>query len=92
MSAQLLHRASVDLQDFEEACGLLRRRGALHVSQQEVSVSDSGLEVLTFLQKLLQPFIESYQVLTHSHLHGIKVQQGAFDIIISNYSGIFVSR
>ncbi|XP_075900649.1 dihydroxyacetone phosphate acyltransferase [Nelusetta ayraudi] len=50
-------------QDFEEACDLLQRRGALRVSRQEVTVSDSGSEVLTFLQKLLRPFIDSYQVM-----------------------------
>lgn len=49
-------------QDFEEACVLLRTCGAVHTSQQEVTVSDVGLEVLPFLQDLLQPFIDSYQV------------------------------
>lgn len=53
---------SVD-QDFEEACFLLKKCGAVHVSQQEVVVSDAGLEVLSFLRALLQPFIDSYQVL-----------------------------
>ncbi|KAK5853072.1 hypothetical protein PBY51_006894 [Eleginops maclovinus] len=50
-------------QDFEEACSLLRKCGAVHVSEQEVTVSDAGLEVLSFLQALLQPFIDSYQVI-----------------------------
>ncbi|XP_036942904.1 dihydroxyacetone phosphate acyltransferase isoform X1 [Acanthopagrus latus] len=50
-------------QDFEEACFLLKKCGAVHVSQQEVTVSDAGLEVLSFLQALLQPFIDSYQVM-----------------------------
>lgn len=50
-------------QDFEEACVLLQRRGVLHLSQQEVAMSDSGCEVLTFLQKLLRPFMDSYQVM-----------------------------
>ncbi|XP_040016371.2 dihydroxyacetone phosphate acyltransferase isoform X1 [Gasterosteus aculeatus] len=50
-------------QDFEEACVLLRTCGAVHTSQQEVTVSDVGLEVLPFLQDLLQPFIDSYQVM-----------------------------
>lgn len=50
-------------QDFEEACLLLKKCGAVHVSQQEVTASDTGMEVLSFLQALLQPFIESYQVL-----------------------------
>ncbi|KAG7239150.1 hypothetical protein INR49_029901, partial [Caranx melampygus] len=50
-------------QDFEEACLLLKKCGAVHVSQQEVTPSDTGMEVLSFLQALLQPFIESYQVM-----------------------------
>ncbi|XP_042359374.1 dihydroxyacetone phosphate acyltransferase [Plectropomus leopardus] len=50
-------------QDFEEACFLLKKCGAVHVTQQEVTVSDAGLEVLSFLQALLQPFIDSYQVM-----------------------------
>ncbi|XP_068433081.1 dihydroxyacetone phosphate acyltransferase isoform X2 [Clinocottus analis] len=47
--------------DFEEACGLLRKCGAVHISEQEVTVSD--VEVLSFLQALLQPFIDLYQVM-----------------------------
>ncbi|XP_027140390.1 dihydroxyacetone phosphate acyltransferase isoform X2 [Larimichthys crocea] len=50
-------------QDFEQACFLLKKCGAVHISQQEVLVSDVGLEVLSFLRALLQPFIESYQVM-----------------------------
>ncbi|XP_062415568.1 dihydroxyacetone phosphate acyltransferase-like [Pungitius pungitius] len=50
-------------QDFEEACALLRKCGAVHTSEQEVTVSNVGLEVLSFLQDLLQPFIDSYQVM-----------------------------
>uniref|UniRef100_A0A4W6ELV8 Glyceronephosphate O-acyltransferase 2 n=1 Tax=Lates calcarifer TaxID=8187 RepID=A0A4W6ELV8_LATCA len=50
-------------QDFEEACLLLKKCGAVHISQQEVTLSDMGLEALSFLQALLQPFIDSYQVM-----------------------------
>ncbi|TDH00307.1 hypothetical protein EPR50_G00187210 [Perca flavescens] len=50
-------------QDFEEACFLLNKCGAVDISQQEVIVSDARLEVLSFLQALLQPFIHSYQVM-----------------------------
>lgn len=49
-------------QDFEEACFLLKKCGAVHISEQEVTAADAGLEVLSFLQALLQPFIDSYQV------------------------------
>ena len=48
-------------QDFEEAIALLNKCGAVHVGQQEVTASD--WEVLSFLQTLLQPFVDSYQVL-----------------------------
>ncbi|XP_070781670.1 dihydroxyacetone phosphate acyltransferase [Enoplosus armatus] len=50
-------------QDFEEACSLLQKCGAVHISQQEVAASEAGLEVLSFLRALLQPFIDSYQVM-----------------------------
>uniref|UniRef100_A0A3B4FQH9 GPAT/DHAPAT C-terminal domain-containing protein n=1 Tax=Pundamilia nyererei TaxID=303518 RepID=A0A3B4FQH9_9CICH len=49
--------------DFEEACSLLQKCGAVHISQQEVTVLETGLEVLSFLQKLLQPFLDSYQLM-----------------------------
>uniref|UniRef100_A0A3P9CZ98 Dihydroxyacetone phosphate acyltransferase n=1 Tax=Maylandia zebra TaxID=106582 RepID=A0A3P9CZ98_9CICH len=49
--------------DFEEACSLLQKCGAVHISQQEVIVLETGLEVLSFLQKLLQPFLDSYQLM-----------------------------
>ncbi|XP_068564923.1 dihydroxyacetone phosphate acyltransferase [Cebidichthys violaceus] len=50
-------------QDFEEACVLLTKCGAIHISEQEVTVSVAGMEVLSFLQALLQPFLDSYQVM-----------------------------
>ncbi|XP_038128284.1 dihydroxyacetone phosphate acyltransferase [Cyprinodon tularosa] len=50
-------------QDFEEACSLLEKCKAVHVSEWEVTVSDTGLEVLSFLQELLTPFIDSYQLM-----------------------------
>lgn len=59
-----------DKQDFKEACFLLKKCGAVHITQQEVNVSDTGREVLDFLQTLLQPFINSYQViLTHINIY-----------------------
>ncbi|XP_061756722.1 dihydroxyacetone phosphate acyltransferase isoform X5 [Nerophis ophidion] len=52
------------LEDFEEACFLLQQCGALHVvDQQEVTALEDGMEVLSFLRGLLQPFIDSYQVM-----------------------------
>ncbi|KAK7906909.1 hypothetical protein WMY93_015521 [Mugilogobius chulae] len=50
-------------QDFEEACLSLKECGAVHVSSDEVTVTEAGLEVLSFLFALLQPFIQSYQVM-----------------------------
>ncbi|XP_070705394.1 dihydroxyacetone phosphate acyltransferase [Pempheris klunzingeri] len=50
-------------QDFEEACSLLKKSGAVHVSPQEVTVLHTGLDVLSFLRALLQPFMDSYQVM-----------------------------
>lgn len=50
-------------EDFEEACFLLKKCGAVHVDEQEVTAADGGQEVLSFLQELLQPFIDSYQLI-----------------------------
>nr|XP_020479297.1 dihydroxyacetone phosphate acyltransferase-like [Monopterus albus] len=50
-------------QDFEEACVLLKKCGAAHFNEQELTVSEAGLEVLSFLQALLQPFIDSYRMI-----------------------------
>ncbi|XP_007560978.1 dihydroxyacetone phosphate acyltransferase isoform X2 [Poecilia formosa] len=50
-------------QDFEEACSLLHKCKAVHVGQWEVTDSDTEPEVLSFLQELLKPFIESYQLM-----------------------------
>ncbi|KAM9782746.1 dihydroxyacetone phosphate acyltransferase [Neosynchiropus ocellatus] len=50
-------------QDFDEACLLLKKCAALEVKGPELTVSDGGGEVLHFLRSLLQPFIESYQVM-----------------------------
>ncbi|KAM6992170.1 dihydroxyacetone phosphate acyltransferase [Tautogolabrus adspersus] len=49
-------------EDFEEACFFLKKCAAIDVSQQEVTVSDAGQEVLSFLRALLKPFIDTYQV------------------------------
>ncbi|XP_061785442.2 dihydroxyacetone phosphate acyltransferase [Nerophis lumbriciformis] len=52
------------LEDFEEACLLLQQCGALHaVDQLEVTALEDSVEVLSFLRGLLQPFIDSYQVM-----------------------------
>ncbi|XP_071775103.1 dihydroxyacetone phosphate acyltransferase isoform X2 [Centroberyx gerrardi] len=49
-------------QDFEESCSLLQKCGAIQISQQEVTESEAGPQILSFLLELLQPFIDSYQV------------------------------
>lgn len=50
-------------QDFEEACLLMKNCGAVHICPDEVTVTEAGREVVSFLCALLQPFIESYQVM-----------------------------
>ncbi|CAG5928141.1 unnamed protein product [Menidia menidia] len=50
-------------QDFEEACCLLKKCGAVCISEEELTVSDTGVEVLSFLQELMKPFIDSYQLM-----------------------------
>ncbi|KAM9840208.1 dihydroxyacetone phosphate acyltransferase [Aulostomus maculatus] len=50
------------VQDFEEACYLLVKTGALQVGQQDVLVTDSGHRTVTFLNRLLDPFLQGYQI------------------------------
>ncbi|KAM7395057.1 hypothetical protein PAMA_006689 [Pampus argenteus] len=50
------------VQDFEEACYLLVKTGALQVTQQEVVVTERGHRTLTFLTSMLDPFLQGYQV------------------------------
>lgn len=50
------------VEDFEEACYLLMKTGALQVTQQEVVVTESGQRTVTFLSNMLDPFLQGYQV------------------------------
>lgn len=50
------------VQDFEEACYLLGKTGALQVTQHEVLVTERGHRTLTFLASMLDPFLQGYQV------------------------------
>ncbi|XP_038582617.1 dihydroxyacetone phosphate acyltransferase isoform X1 [Micropterus salmoides] len=51
------------VQDFEEACYLLVKTGALQVTQQEILVTEKGHRTLAFLTSMLDPFLQGYQVL-----------------------------
>uniref|UniRef100_A0A672T2F0 Glyceronephosphate O-acyltransferase n=1 Tax=Sinocyclocheilus grahami TaxID=75366 RepID=A0A672T2F0_SINGR len=50
------------VQDFEEGCSLLQQSGVIGRSDEEIYVRDNGQEIIIFLRAILQPFIESYQV------------------------------
>ncbi|XP_077365966.1 dihydroxyacetone phosphate acyltransferase [Festucalex cinctus] len=51
-------------EDFEEACSLLKKCGALDVTDsQEVTASEGGAVEMSFLRALLKPFIDSYLVM-----------------------------
>uniref|UniRef100_A0A665UT76 Phospholipid/glycerol acyltransferase domain-containing protein n=1 Tax=Echeneis naucrates TaxID=173247 RepID=A0A665UT76_ECHNA len=55
------------VQDFEEACYLLVKTGALQITQQEVLVTERGHRTIVFLTSMLDPFLQGYQVrATHS--------------------------
>uniref|UniRef100_A0A671S0T2 Si:ch73-21k16.5 n=1 Tax=Sinocyclocheilus anshuiensis TaxID=1608454 RepID=A0A671S0T2_9TELE len=51
------------VQDFEEGCSLLQQSGVIDRSDEEIYVRDNGQETIIFLRAILQPFIESYQVI-----------------------------
>ncbi|XP_022059837.2 dihydroxyacetone phosphate acyltransferase isoform X1 [Acanthochromis polyacanthus] len=50
------------VQDFEEACFLLVKTGALQINQQEFVVTERGHRTLAFLTSILDPFLQGYQV------------------------------
>ncbi|XP_051510413.1 dihydroxyacetone phosphate acyltransferase-like isoform X1 [Myxocyprinus asiaticus] len=50
------------VQDFEEGCSLLQQSGIIGCSNKEVYVRDDSQETVAFLRAILQPLIESYQV------------------------------
>ncbi|KAF3703056.1 Dihydroxyacetone phosphate acyltransferase [Channa argus] len=50
------------VQDFEEACYLLVKTGALQVTQQEFLVTERGHRTVAFLASMLDPFLQGYQV------------------------------
>ncbi|XP_051730739.1 dihydroxyacetone phosphate acyltransferase [Ctenopharyngodon idella] len=50
------------VQDFEEACYLLMKRGVLQVLEHEIVMSPSGHSTLAFLCAVLDPFLQGYQV------------------------------
>ncbi|XP_077408557.1 dihydroxyacetone phosphate acyltransferase [Vanacampus margaritifer] len=50
------------VQDFEEACYLLEKTGALQVAQHDVVVTKRGQKTLDFLTGVLEPFLQGYLV------------------------------
>uniref|UniRef100_A0A8C5F3W7 Glyceronephosphate O-acyltransferase 2 n=1 Tax=Gadus morhua TaxID=8049 RepID=A0A8C5F3W7_GADMO len=61
-SVEIVFTPGQSSQDFEEACSLLGKAGAIQCCQEEISVTDAGQQTMTFLKTLLQPFMDSYQV------------------------------
>lgn len=51
-------------QDYEEGCSLLQQCGVIGRSDEEVYVRDDGQETIAFLKAIMQPFVESYQVIS----------------------------
>ncbi|XP_024275847.1 dihydroxyacetone phosphate acyltransferase [Oncorhynchus tshawytscha] len=50
------------VQDFEEACYLLVKTGAVQMPQQDIVMTDIGQPTLSFFNGLLEPFLQGYQV------------------------------
>lgn len=50
------------VQDFEEACFLLVKTGVLQLNQQEIVVTHRGHRTMSFLSRMLLPFIQGYQM------------------------------
>ncbi|MBN3318607.1 GNPAT acyltransferase, partial [Atractosteus spatula] len=50
------------VQDFEEGCHLLMKCGAIQVINQDITVTKNGHTILSFLEAIMEPFIQGYQV------------------------------
>ncbi|KAL0967134.1 hypothetical protein UPYG_G00248200 [Umbra pygmaea] len=72
-SNEFIFIAGRSFQDFEEACSLLRKCGAIHTSQHEVTSTEKGQRTTSFLLALLQPFIDAYQVVFSHLCDGVEV-------------------
>ncbi|KAJ8396195.1 hypothetical protein AAFF_G00020620 [Aldrovandia affinis] len=57
-----LARRERDTRDFEEACYLLMKCGAVQILKQDIVVTERGRPVLSFLSGMLEPFLQGYQV------------------------------
>lgn len=62
LSNEFILSPGATVQDFEEACYLLGKTGALQVTQHEVLVAERGHRTLTFLTSMLDPFLQGYQM------------------------------
>ncbi|XP_029984220.1 dihydroxyacetone phosphate acyltransferase isoform X2 [Sphaeramia orbicularis] len=51
------------MQDFEEACFLLVKTGVLQITEQEVLSTHRGHRTLAFLTRMMDPFLQGYQVI-----------------------------
>uniref|UniRef100_A0AAY4CZW9 Phospholipid/glycerol acyltransferase domain-containing protein n=1 Tax=Denticeps clupeoides TaxID=299321 RepID=A0AAY4CZW9_9TELE len=49
-------------QDFEEGCSSLRKCGAVQVCDQQIRVTEEGKDTIFFLTAVLEPFIQTYQM------------------------------
>ncbi|XP_036405351.1 dihydroxyacetone phosphate acyltransferase [Megalops cyprinoides] len=49
-------------EDFEEACSLLKKCGAVQIMDQDITVMEGGHSTMAFLRAILEPYVEAYQV------------------------------
>ncbi|XP_028858108.1 dihydroxyacetone phosphate acyltransferase isoform X2 [Denticeps clupeoides] len=61
-SDEFILSPGASVQDFDEACHLLVKCGAVELLHQDVVMAESGRTVLSFLTLLLEPFLQGYQV------------------------------
>uniref|UniRef100_A0A8B9JJC1 Glyceronephosphate O-acyltransferase n=1 Tax=Astyanax mexicanus TaxID=7994 RepID=A0A8B9JJC1_ASTMX len=57
------------VQDFEEACFLLGKCGAIQELQQDIVTCQSGQTTLAFLCSVLDPFLQGYQVILYINIY-----------------------
>ncbi|XP_057678685.1 dihydroxyacetone phosphate acyltransferase [Corythoichthys intestinalis] len=64
-SNEFILTPGASVQDFEEACYLLEKTGALQITQLDLSATEIGHRTLDFLTGVLEPFLQGYQIICH---------------------------
>uniref|UniRef100_A0A5S6K4Q5 Actin, cytoplasmic 1 n=1 Tax=Xenopus tropicalis TaxID=8364 RepID=A0A5S6K4Q5_XENTR len=61
-SKEFIFSPSSGDKDFEEGCSMLAKCDIIHVTPNEIKITDSGAIAALFLSQMFQPFLEGYKL------------------------------